>query len=171
VLAEVSVPIQYVVIPVSTYHDVPLVAVDYPIGTMHMCKLWFRPSSSPLPFVPMLCQHWRVPMTRMSHMTSCLPSGSWYIVIAFACFDPRGNSRQKCTMEIVDFDRLLRGIITTPPSRTCCNPLIKTSTLCWTESTTSRSSASLPRNLDCNPSRRCRSIRSCRCSTNKSIYC
>jgi hypothetical protein len=30
----------------------------------------------------------------------------------------------------------------------------------------------LPRNLTGNPSRRCRSIRSCRCSTtNKSIYC
>jgi hypothetical protein len=79
VLAEVSVPIQYVVIPVSTsITTYPLVAV-IPIGTvLHMCKLWFRPSSSPLPFVPMsLSTLVCVPMTRMSHMTSCLPSGSW----------------------------------------------------------------------------------------------
>jgi hypothetical protein len=53
VLAEVSVPIQYVVIPVSTsITTYPLVAVDYPIGTMY-CKALVRPSSSPLPFVPM----------------------------------------------------------------------------------------------------------------------
>jgi hypothetical protein len=112
-----------------------------------MCKLWFRP------FFPIAVRPNVTVNTGMcpndSYVSHDIMFTFWFMVYinAFVRFDPRGNSqgRSESLISIVVITRYHHHA-PKPPSNVATRT-IKTSTLCWTESTTSRSSASLPRNL------------------------